>query len=63
MNLNKGSSFINADMDLLSRSVENLISNVVKYSLEESCAFLGLEVEGKRVSIVVLKYFPGYIYG
>lgn len=34
MNLNKGSSFINADMDLLSRSVDNLISNVVKYSLE-----------------------------
>ena len=53
MNLNKGSSFINADMDLLSRSVDNLMSNVVKYSLEGSCAYLGLEVEGKRVSIVV----------
>ena len=25
----------------------------MKYSLEGSCAFLGLEVEGKRVSIVV----------
>lgn len=53
MNLSEDRCFINADTDLLSRSVDNLISNVVKYSLEGSRAYLGLEVDGKRVSIIV----------